>query len=181
MNFDQKSRLLKGLYAERSCSSFVETGTYEGRMTAYMLQHVRPTVVRSIELNEKLAELAAAKFQLHTHVKIIQGDSNVELAKVLNDPTVVKPLIWLDAHWSDGKTSRSDNGKDTPISEELQAIKDSAKGCVVVIDDIRCFDGKNGYPTVQELHSVIETLWPGTATTRVDDAVWFEVSVPIES
>jgi hypothetical protein len=176
MNFSQKSQLLKQLYDEKKCQSFVETGTYEGRMVSFVVQDIKTPVVRSIELNEKLAKLAVGMFQAHEHVKIVQGDSNVELANVMTDPLVVRPLIWLDAHWSDGKTSRSANGKDTPISEELQAIKDCGKSCIVAIDDIRCFDGKNGYPTVQDLYVAIGTLWPDTAITHVDDAVWFEVT-----
>lgn len=176
MNFQDKSSLLKLLYRTQTCSSFVETGTYEGRMTAFIDQEVKPTVIRSIELNETLAEQATSKFRGRDHIKIIQGDSNVELVSVMTDPDVIRPLIWLDAHWSDGKTSRSLNGKDTPITEELQAIKDSGKSCVVVIDDIRCFDGKNSYPTLQELKVMIDTLWPGSAITRVKDALWFEVT-----
>lgn len=176
MNFDQKSRLLKQLYADNGCSSFVETGTYEGRMVDFICHEVKPSTVRSIELNEKLAELAIKKFQSDQRVKIVQGDSNVELVDVLSDPTVVKPLIWLDAHWSDGKTSRSLNGKDTPILEELQAIHGSGKSGVVVIDDIRCFNGQNSYPTLAELFSFVDALWPGAEITRVDDAVWFKIT-----
>lgn len=175
MNFQQKSELLKKLYHEKNCDSFVETGTYEGRMVTYALQSIQAKVIRSIELNESLAGLAASKFCDHDHVKIVQGDSNIELVNVMADPLVVRPLIWLDAHWSDGKTSRSSNGKDTPISEELQAIKDSNKACIIVIDDIRCFDGKNSYPTFENLVETIQTFWPqSTAIVRVDDAIWFE-------
>jgi hypothetical protein len=176
MNFEHKSRLLKQLYTENACTSFVETGTYEGRMVDFICKDVKPSVVRSIELNETLTEQAIAKFSSKKHVKIIQGDSNTELANVLADPVVVSPLIWLDAHWSDGKTSRSLNGKDTPILEELQAIQESRKSCVVAIDDIRCFDGKNSYPTLVELYAFVYVLWPGIDITRVDDAVWFKVT-----
>lgn len=176
MNFQEKSSLLQLLYKTQACSSFVETGTYEGRMTAFMLQVVKPLVVRSIELNETLARQASVRFQAHANVKITQGDSNVELKTIMADPSIVRPLVWLDAHWSDGKTSRSLNGKDTPIVEELQAIKDSEKSCVVVIDDIRCFDGKNGYPTFGELEVMIAALWPETITTRVKDTLWFDVT-----
>lgn len=176
MNFSQKAGLLTHLYHAHKCQSFVETGTYEGRMVAFVVQDIKPPVVRSIELNEKLAAHAVVMFEPYEHVKIVQGDSNTELTNVMTDPLVVRPLIWLDAHWSDGKTSRSLNGKDTPISEELQAIKDSGKCCIVAIDDIRCFDGKNGYPTVQDLYVVVGTLWPDTAITHVDDVAWFEVT-----
>ena len=178
MNFGQKSALLEKLYHETKCESFVETGTYEGRMVAYAVQAIGAKVVRSIELNEHLAELATTAFRGFEHVKIVQGDSNVELVNVMSDPMVTRPLIWLDAHWSDGKTSRSSNGKDTPISEELQAIRDSGKACVIAIDDIRCFDGKNGYPTFDDLVETIQTFWPKATITRDDDAIWFEASVP---
>jgi hypothetical protein len=174
MNFAQKSALLKLLYNVKGCKSFVETGTYEARMTLFMTSVTG--VIRSIELSSKLCAEARAKVGNNPTVVIVDGDSNTELVPVLADPLVERPLIWLDAHWSDGKTVRSANGKDTPIVEELTAIKACGKSCVVVIDDIRCFDGNNGYPTLDELRNSIAVAWPDAVVTRDDDAIWFEVT-----
>jgi hypothetical protein len=55
----------------------------------------------------------------------------------------------LDAHYSAGVTARGKT--DTPILEELDTIFALCPECVVLIDDARCFDGKNGYPTLAEL------------------------------
>lgn len=56
MNFSQKSALLKLLYDTKKCQSFIETGTYEARMTLFMTSVA--DVIRSIELSPKLCEEA---------------------------------------------------------------------------------------------------------------------------
>lgn len=173
MNFAQKSSLLKHIYETKNCESFVETGTYEARTTKFMANIAK--FVISIELGSELCKIAREAFVSQPHVIIVEGDSNTELEKAMLDERVVRPLIWLDAHWSDGKTAKSLNGKETPVVDELHAIKKSNKNCVVAIDDIRCFDGTRGYPTVSELKELVSSLWGSTTFIHDDDVIWFEV------
>jgi hypothetical protein len=175
--FAQKQDLLKALLRDHGCLSFVETGTYEARMTLAMADHC--DVVRSIELSSALhaecvTQVTQRKFKDRApDIKLYCGHSVERLPIVLNDPAVKRPLVWLDAHWSDGKTARDGSGSDTPIVEELKTLKACGTEGVVAIDDIRLFNGKDGYPTYAKLSELVKELWPATTLIRVDDVAWF--------
>jgi hypothetical protein len=132
---------------------FVETGTYQGQTLAYMARSGIPCT--SIELSPTLYAQACTRFQNHTHVRLIQGDSGEELPKLLH--TLAGPtLFWLDGHYSSGQTARGE--LDTPISIELQAILNHPnKQHVILIDDARMFDGTRDYPHLDELLHTIRT------------------------
>ena len=172
MDFRGKHALLKRLMSDHACASFVETGTYEAKMSMAMTSVTQD--VRTIELSEKLhdeARVQVKNAQKESVITLILGNSADKLPEALEG--ALKPLVWLDAHWSAGKTVRDDSGGDTPIVKELNALKEWGGEAVVAINDIRCFDGANGYPTVKELKGLIEELWPGATTTREDDVLWF--------
>lgn len=88
-------------------------------------------------------------------------------------PTIVTglsspALFWLDGHYSGGVTARGD--METPVSAELQAILASPiAGHVILIDDVRCFDGSHDYPHLDEFMAVI----------RADGRYYAEVSADI--
>jgi len=68
----------------------------------------------------------------------------------IDEPTT----FWLDAHYSGGITAKGE--KDTPVMEELYAILNQFKHrCVILIDDARCFNGKDDYPTIEEVRGFI--------------------------
>ncbi|MGA7292673.1 MAG: hypothetical protein WBW85_09065, partial [Terriglobales bacterium] len=72
----------------------VETGTYYGEMVAAMRR--RFDQIYSIEFVPELAERAQKKFAQYPHIKILCGDSRVEMPKILallHAPA----LFWLDA------------------------------------------------------------------------------------
>jgi hypothetical protein len=63
-------------------------------------------------------------------------------------------LFWLDGHYSGDQTARGN--LDTPVSQELQAILSAeVQGHVILIDDVRCFDGTHDYPHLDELLAAI--------------------------
>lgn len=64
-------------------------------------------------------------------------------------------------------------GATPPIVEELHTLKASGMDGVVAIDDMWCFNGTNGYPTIDALHVLIEQLWPGAVATHDDEVLWF--------
>lgn len=131
--------------------NFVETGTYLGDTLGFIARfHTQCT---SIELSEDLYEAACKRFSAFSNVNLIHGDSAVRLPELLQ--SIKQPtLFWLDGHYSAGVTARGN--VDTPISEELRAILEhSVKEHVILIDDARCFDGKAGYPFLDDLLRVI--------------------------
>ena len=173
MNFSGKHNLLCRLIRENGVESFVETGTYEARMALAMAEVVPD--VRTIELSEQLHEENVARVErspdVGAKITLICGHSAKELPRALEGAQ--RPLVWLDAHWSAGKTTRDESGSDTPVVEELRALKAAGAWAVVAVDDIRCFDGANGYPTVAQLGSLVHELWPEATMTREDDVIWF--------
>lgn len=132
---------------------FVETGTYFGDMVEAMKPYFNQ--IYSIELSEDLYEKARIRFAGEDKIKIICGDSGVELCKVI-DSLHQSALFWLDGHYSAGVTAKGD--KNTPIYEELAQIYDSEnRDHVVIIDDARCFGKDKSYPTVEEIGEYVKS------------------------
>ena len=110
--------------------------------------------VYSIELDKTLYENAVNRFKRYNHIKIINGDSGETLFQILKD--VKKPcLFWLDGHYSGETTAKGEFN--TPIFKELTTIINHAvKNHIILIDDARCFVGKDDYPTIEELKFFIK-------------------------
>jgi len=135
---------------------FVETGTYMGD-TLWFLREAVPNLM-SIEVQPDLARLAARRFRKFPQVEIINGDSALELVKVVKRIDV-PCLFWLDGHYSAGMTGRGI--KDCPIFEELAAIASVAgQKCSIMIDDARCFGTDPTYPNIEQLKQAIDKLFP---------------------
>ena len=73
----------------------------------------------------------------NNRVKLINGDSGVEVGKILEG--VDEPCcFWLDAH--SGKESYARGGTDVPLIQELDHIKNHhIKNHIIVIDDAHLF------------------------------------------
>ena len=135
-------------YAQRfGTRVLVETGTFAGGM----IDAVKDRFARvfSIELDPGWHSRAVRRFRGCAHVTLLQGDSGVRLREVL-DELAEPALFWLDAHYSGPVTARG--ALDSPIVGELAAIRaHPVAGHVVLIDDMRDFTGRDGYPTVDAL------------------------------
>src|SRR5512144_153877 len=139
---------------------FIETGTHLGHTVEHMLS--RFEMVYTIELGKEAAKLARVKFAQHKHVHVIEGDSGVELRRLLFSSVLDnrRALIWLDAHWSGG-TTVSLPDKYTPIVDELDALYAAPRNDnVIMIDDISEFTGENGYPPLDELIGRVKEINP---------------------
>lgn len=155
-------------YARRyGARVLVETGTYMGDMLAAMARSF--DALYSIELSEAYHAKAKARFAGKPHVHLRQGDSAVELAKVVA-ALQQRALFWLDAHYSGGLTARGD--LDTPIVQELREIlsRNPARH-VVLVDDARCFDGSNGYPAMEALRELVRSFDPSYSVDVADDII----------
>ena len=129
----------------------IETGTYKGAMIKSCKKLFKN--IYSIELDKNLYKEAVDKFQKFPKIKILNGDSGLELKKLLLE--IKSPcLFWLDGHYSGGITAKGDI--ETPIVAELEAIlTHNIKNHVILIDDARLFNGENDYPTIKELTAFI--------------------------
>lgn len=150
----KKRSIVESEVRRHGVTIFVETGTYRGDTLA----RVAPLVERavSIELDSTLAELAKERFRRRPNVEIRTGDSATELAHVV--ASLDRPaLFWLDGHYSGGLTA--DSGS-SPILAEIDVILDSPHDHVVLIDDMRLFDGTDGYPTLHTVRAAVEARRP---------------------
>jgi hypothetical protein len=153
-----KRRTIVALANKHKFESFVETGTYRGDMLARISKKTSISKILSVELDERLAEEAQFRFHKNTKITIFQGDSGAVLSSITNG--LPQPaLFWLDGHYSGGVTALGETT--TPIFMELQAIEASKRDSdVLLIDDIRLFNGHDGYPTLEELTDFIHELNP---------------------
>jgi len=134
--------------------TFVETGTYLGDTVEHLKHDFEK--IYSIEVGPELAEAAKRRFTNDKNVEIWAGDSAEVLPAVL--AKLAKPaLFWLDAHCSEGDTSR---GADySPVISELRNILSAEISHTVLIDDARLFDGVN-YPTLGKIKRLVADLQP---------------------
>ncbi len=149
-----KEYFLKKILLKTGIRTLVETGTFKGDMVAIM----RPYCfhISSIELNQTLFERAVKRFENDPDVKIYQGDSGKIMPEVIGN--INTPIVfWLDGHYSAGETSKGD--LDTPILREIEHIANHhhAKEHILLIDDARCFDGTNDYPTQAALEEFLKS------------------------
>jgi hypothetical protein len=147
-----KQHIVRGYGLRLGATTFVETGTYLGEMVEAVARHFQ--FVFSIELDERLFRRARFRLGSLANVVLLQGDSSDLLAGVI--PRIEgRCVFWLDGHYSGGQTGRgSDN---TPIRRELEQIAGASRaGDVILIDDARHFDGRNGYPTLDETALFLE-------------------------
>ena len=147
-----KRMVIKSYLKKYYLNCFVETGTHLGDTLADVAQDQSVHSI-SIELADEYYQSAQERFAKYTNVSLFHGDSGKLMPQIvaeLKQPT----LFWLDGHYSGGLTAKGN--LETPISEELQTILASPiKGHVILIDDIRCFDGNHDYPYLDELLAVI--------------------------
>ena len=117
-------------------------------------------------MSKELADKAKEKFKSKKNIEIVSGNSGSIMEKYLKE--IDRPcLFWLDGHYSSEffigsefiRTAKGD--KETPIIEELKCIfNHTVKKHVVLIDDARCFNGRNDYPTLRDLKAYINKLSP---------------------
>lgn len=162
-----KQAILRNYARRTGAVVLVETGTYLGDMVAAMEGEFQQ--IYSIELSKELSVQAENRFASNKKIQILQGDSTYVLPTVLSQ-IQLPTLFWLDGHYSSGITARGE--KDTPIVEELKTVlKSDSPACAILIDDARCFNGENGYPTLDELKILVSHINPLWHFERINDIV----------
>jgi hypothetical protein len=142
-----KQLLIESFQKKYKCQILVETGTFYGEMIESQRNFFK--YLYSIELNKELYEKAVNWFSFYAHINILQGDSYYLLEEITQKLTK-QTIFWLDGHYSGGETAMGH--KECPIWGELNAIfKNNKFDHIILIDDARCFIGKNDYPTIEEV------------------------------
>lgn len=143
-------------YAQRyGLQVLVETGTYYGEMVAAM--KTRFAAIYSVEYDHNLALRATKKFARYPHIRILEGDSQQVIPKLLK--SLDQPaLFWLDAGYYGWAGLQGDKQR---LTSELEAILHHEIKHIVLMDDARGLNGENGAPTVQELKERIEAEYSG--------------------
>lgn len=133
---EERRNILKEYGRRYKLTVFVETGTDQAA-TPWALKDDFAQLY-TIELGHRQWQSAMVMFRDYPHVMCLNGDSGVEIRKVLE--RIQQPaLFWLDGHHSGPGTARGE--LDTPVAAELQAIFASDLKHVILVDDARCFDG----------------------------------------
>jgi len=148
-----KFNMMKSLQREFRLTTLIETGTYYGD-TCYRARNVFRSVV-SIEVDDELFTRAVRRLAAYPNIQIRKGDC----LKIL--PTVVRELrapalFFLDAHYSGAETSYGT--KKDPIIESLNVIAKSKQRHVILIDDLRTFDGSHVH--LYDLLRTVKTKFP---------------------
>lgn len=155
-------------YAQQfNLRTLIETGTYHGAMVSATKETFSRII--SIELDKDLAQTAKRRFSRYGHISIVQGDSGKMLQDLL--ATITEPcLFWLDAHYSGGLTAKGQTV--TPILQELgHILRHPVAGHVILIDDARCFVGRDDYPTIEQVRELVLAAHPDWVFEVRDDMI----------
>lgn len=147
-----KRHIIKKYAKKYSLSVLVETGTFFGDTVNELLYNFKK--IYSVEVDDKLYNKAKNRFLAYNWVDILKGDSTVVLPNILKKET--DPIIfWLDGHYSGGETGKAE--LNTPILAELETILNNYnEKSVILIDDARCYNGLDDYPSVNGLIEFIK-------------------------
>lgn len=148
-------------------ATFVETGSYLGDGIQAALDAGFRRVV-SIELSDKYFGICSTRFANDPRVTLIQGDSAVALAQVLEG--LQEPAtFWLDGHWSAGDTARGP--VTVPLLHEIRAIAaHPIKGNTLLIDDMRCWKTFNPVHGFEEKDIFVQLQALGSFTHEFVDS-----------
>ena len=144
-----KALLAAQLGIENGATHFVETGTFCGT-SCYLLANCFEALA-TVEAQPQLAESARTLYE-HAGLKNVtayQGNSAEILSKLDFKTTPDKVVFFLDAHFSSGPTSQSFGT--CPLLGELAILFQRFHGSTIIIDDMRCMTGSNGFPHIYQI------------------------------
>ena len=160
---------MRALGQEFGCNAFIETGTASGQ-TAEAAASIFD-LVYTVELSDNLFETARRRLAHLPNVQTVHMHS-AEWMKRVNIGAGVKPLVWLDAHWSgDGYARGPEN---CPLLAELNALATNpgwqGKPPVILMDDMRYASPStvpvysnhptSGFPSLAEIRAAVKAIDP---------------------
>lgn len=167
-----------GLFKELlPLQQFVETGTFKGESLDLARKYLRRCF--SVELSPELHSKASARFAGESGLVLHLGPSPAFLKDHQQEFAAAPTLFWLDAHWC---VAAGTSGEDSqsPILEELQAIKTLHADSVVMIDDARlylCAPPKphrvGDWPDLDDIARALFALSPSHRIMVCNDVIFF--------
>ncbi len=143
----------------------IETGTYLGGMIH--AQRGLFSEMYSVESGPELYKRAVERFADDSSIHILLGDSREVLRTLL--PTIDKAkriVFFLDSHCPFAYDSTAPAGvSECPVLEELSIIFSECTHYSIVIDDVRVFGKRVGWPTLAD---VVEALKDAGATWSIE-------------
>jgi len=155
---------------EYNLNTFVETGTYVGRTALWASSRFK--MVYTIESDSDIYFRAQKVLGGIRNVKLFMGLSQDMLPIVMNMFTGLA-LVWLDAHWSKDLGYEKFPEVICPVLQEIEAFSKDPRRHVILIDDLRLFSGKHGWPTVTQLEEQLKKA--GKEVSYEEDVI---VAVP---
>lgn len=157
---DQKADVLASYFSSYQPGVVIETGSWMGSSScAQFADRARVILIDAQESNIELLGKREPPLELW------MGDSAILLPRVLR--FVREPaLFWLDAHWM-GFEDEPASG--APLIAELEAIAAWEHGpqSVVLIDDVRMLGSGPGWPSLEEIASVVPKTWETAVTDDI--------------
>ena len=140
-SFGFPSRTVEWLQRNMKIDTFIEAGTFMGG-SAKEAANLFDKVI-TIEKSQGLYLEAQKNLAIISNIKCYYGCTRDHVVSHLLPKD--RPLFWLDAHWSGGKTAGEDD--ECPILDELALIFDKElDDYAVLIDDARLFVCPPPYP-----------------------------------
>jgi len=143
----QKILLVAAIAKSANKKVFIELGTYLGhsvRMISRLFNEIY-----SVEASRNIYIAASKLFEItNAPINLMHG-SSIELLQLIEPQIGDHAVIFLDAHYSTGLTSK-DFGV-CPLFQELEIVFKKFPKSVCVVDDMRTMDGENGYPKFSEI------------------------------
>ncbi|QQR89111.1 MAG: hypothetical protein IPJ88_12930 [Myxococcales bacterium] len=149
-----KFRNINAVRRRSGAKVLVETGTFRGVTTKRCAPHFEK--IFTIELDPTLAAESRRYLSVFDHVKVIEGDANEEVTKLLHERQIESPAVFfLDGHFSGGQTAHGDLAEPAlVVLEELAKHLDCVAG--IIIDDFREFGVAPGWPEKWKLIRLCE-------------------------
>lgn len=146
----QKVLLAAAIGLQSGKTNFIETGTYTGQSLFKIVRLFDHLV--TVEADPRLHKAAIALFQSWDigNVDAHCSDS-LSVLRTIDSDFGNNGVFFLDAHYSGGPTSKRYGA--CPVIEEIRILLERCPDAVVVVDDMRVMNGKQGYPTLSEILS----------------------------
>lgn len=121
---EMRKQIFLDIVEKLQIESIVETGTFRGNTTRYMLEHSNSDI-HTVEGNKEYFRYNQIQFFAQKRIHLNFGDSRTFLKTFFKKRSSTSLFCYLDAHWE----------QDLPLGEEVDIIFKNRKDAVVMIDD----------------------------------------------